>query len=508
MNNKAKQVSFCKNGKKRSKGLQKNAYLKIDNSKEKVIEIKKSPDYSQVKTRPVNKNVILPCERMKQKIFERISPKSKSSSLENEKQGSNHELDSVDLNLNHNQLIEYDINQFHNQILDPDYQIIPIRSTPTTFDNYFSYFKYFNSLRVQENRILNFDSTIDEHATIISAGKNNLSIFIRNNILMDGDIVRMISEYGKEVLLGIVIQVTSNVTHGMSHKSKCDIKVFNNKFFSGQVVYVTRGDNVITKLREYTALIELQRIQSSLNIVLCKDMKKKSEKYKGVKSESPNFELINSLISCCNLNKTQATGIASVYASKEKLFLFQGPPGTGKTTTICGLLTLFLFYKNNKMFSNKPKILICAPSNTAIDHIVKKLSMGIKDLEGNHVELEQYLVRLGYSNNPEINNDLQNKITTPIITCSTLGSCVPEKLHNIDYLIVDEACQATELSTLVPLQIQKLKKIVLIGDPKQLPLTVMSNNNLTRSLFERISAYYPPFLLNVTSSMNDYICKR
>jgi senataxin len=46
--------------------------------------------------------------------------------------------------------------------------------------------------------------------------------------------------------------------------------------------------------------------------------------------------------------------------------LIQGPPGTGKTHTILGLISLFLL-------NNDGKILICAPSNTAIDEISARI---------------------------------------------------------------------------------------------------------------------------------------
>jgi superfamily I DNA and/or RNA helicase len=61
--------------------------------------------------------------------------------------------------------------------------------------------------------------------------------------------------------------------------------------------------------------------------------------------------------------------------------------------------------------------------------------------------------------------------------------------NKIFCLIVDEASQATEPSILVPFQ-TKTKKMILVGDHKQLPPTVMSRNGLKtkygRSLFERL----------------------
>ncbi len=54
-------------------------------------------------------------------------------------------------------------------------------------------------------------------------------------------------------------------------------------------------------------------------------------------------------------------------------------------------------------------------------------------------------------------------------------------------VVVDEAAQATEPSTLIPMQQLKTTHCVLVGDPQQLPATVLSKNLLAleRSLFER-----------------------
>lgn len=54
------------------------------------------------------------------------------------------------------------------------------------------------------------------------------------------------------------------------------------------------------------------------------------------------------------------------------------------------------------------------------------------------------------------------------IICTTLGMSVNEKLEHlppntIEYLIVDEACQAVELLTLIPFE-HRPQRIILVGD--------------------------------------------
>ncbi len=58
-----------------------------------------------------------------------------------------------------------------------------------------------------------------------------------------------------------------------------------------------------------------------------------------------------------------------------------------------------------------------------------------------------------------------------------------------EYLIVDEACQTTEPSTLIPFALGA-KRVILVGDQNQLPATTLSENSertrFARSLFERL----------------------
>jgi senataxin len=60
---------------------------------------------------------------------------------------------------------------------------------------------------------------------------------------------------------------------------------------------------------------------------------------------------------------------------------------------------------------------------------------------------------------------------------------------DFDTAIVDEAAQTTEPSTLIPLR-YGCRSLVLVGDPRQLPATVLSPRaeraGLGRSLFERL----------------------
>ncbi|TCD66618.1 DEAD-box type RNA helicase [Steccherinum ochraceum] len=94
-------------------------------------------------------------------------------------------------------------------------------------------------------------------------------------------------------------------------------------------------------------------------------------------------------MSTYKLNEPQAKAILSSM-NVEGFSLIQGPPGTGKTSTICGLVQLFLARRPRPATTihvgrtsgpadREPpkKILLCAPSNAAIDEITNRLKGGV-----------------------------------------------------------------------------------------------------------------------------------
>ena len=77
--------------------------------------------------------------------------------------------------------------------------------------------------------------------------------------------------------------------------------------------------------------------------------------------------------------------------------------------------------------------------------------------------------------------------------------------------MIDESGQAVEISSLIPL-IYSCKRLILIGDPKQLPATVFSpiclQNHYDQSLFERLKkSKYPVNLLKIQYRMHPDISR-
>ncbi|XP_054776314.1 probable helicase MAGATAMA 3 [Prosopis cineraria] len=191
------------------------------------------------------------------------------------------------------------------------------------------------------------------------------------------------------------------------------------------------------------------------------------------------------------------------------------------------------------------RVLVCAPSNSALDEIVLRvLNGGVHDesdrpycpkvvrigLKAHHsiksVALDE-LVKQKRTTANKSSTDKQSsgptgtdddsiraaildEATIVFSTLSFSGSHVFSKLNrSFDVVIIDEAAQAVEPATLVPLANQ-CKKVFLVGDPAQLPATVISevakNHGYGKSLFERLKeGGYPVNMLKTQYRMHPEI---
>lgn len=329
-----------------------------------------------------------------------------------------------------------------------------------------------------------------------------------------------------------------------------------------------------------------------------------------------------------NLNTSQAEAIIHT-VTNEGFSLIQGPPGTGKTKTILGIIGYFLSTINSlpsniiklpeqskmttEQLLKKQKVLICAPSNAAVDELCIRLKKGVYDKNG--VLFRPKVVRVGrsdvvnvaikdltleelvdrrvaaknyeFNQNPELEakfssavtkrRKLRDKLNTENgspestlsvddikklqadirelskelnvlgkerdelreknslnyrkrdldkrnaqlhvladsdIICSTLSGAAHDVLAtlgiNFDTVIIDEACQCTELSSIIPLR-YGCKRCILVGDPNQLPPTVLSgaasNFKYNQSLFVRMEKNTTPYLLDVQYRMHPDISR-
>lgn len=225
---------------------------------------------------------------------------------------------------------------------------------------------------------------------------------------------------------------------------------------------------------------------------------------------------------------------ASEHAIHSRLTLIQGPPGTGKTYTAVRVLEAWAK-------QDYGTILAVADSNVAVDNLLEglldlgvravrlgqpvkvrenlrdatmdaqmeihelnrelveeierneKLSRRIKGMRGGKEKgLAHRDLSRGWKEVRRIEREIRDDILDrcQVLCCTCIGSG-----HDLldgrrfSRVLIDEATQATEPASLVPI-VRGSRQIVLIGDHKQLPPTVISkraeDGGLSRSLFERL----------------------
>ena len=320
------------------------------------------------------------------------------------------------------------------------------------------------------------------------------------------------------------------------------------------------------------------------------------------------------LMGVYEINQAQAKAVRSAL-DNDAFTLIQGPPGSGKTKTICAMVGAMMsgsfqdqtvLHSSMNGVSGQPtsitrstaglkRLLVCAPSNAAVDELVMRFKEGICTMEGKNEKVS--IVRLGRSDainasikdvtleelvNARLNvvapkqagergiydimkehkevsdqvhalrlqmdqtrakgqavsqadeqslQGLKNKklhlssqidharekqktisrdgelerrriqqsiLDSAQIIFATLSGSGHEMLQslNIEFetVIIDEAAQSIELSALIPLK-YGCSKCILVGDPKQLPPTVLSKEaarfQLEQSLFARMEKNNP-----------------
>ncbi|RLB65474.1 MAG: hypothetical protein DRI90_01950 [Deltaproteobacteria bacterium] len=213
--------------------------------------------------------------------------------------------------------------------------------------------------------------------------------------------------------------------------------------------------------------------------------------------------------------------------------LIHGPPGTGKTRTLVEIVRQTLLLRR--------RILVTAASNVAVDHIarllaaggVKVLRLGAADkvspdlaactLHHKMAQLQEMAdAQMYFDEAQRIADGKGRRVAQPgkriaelrrqahssrdlarakvmrrsRIVCATAGGvdAVPLGDETFDLVVLDEATQAPDPVALAALE--RGAVLVLAGDPRQLPPTVISQDEDTRAglsstIFERCSAHWP-----------------
>ncbi|KAK8677908.1 hypothetical protein V6N13_143428 [Hibiscus sabdariffa] len=165
-----------------------------------------------------------------------------------------------------------------------------------------------------------------------------------------------------------------------------------------------------------------------------------------------------------------------------------------------------------------PDILVARDQNR--DVLLQNLAAVVENRDKVLVEMSRLLIlepkfRVGSNFNLEearanLEASFANEAEIVFTTVSSSGRKLFSRLtHGFDMVVIDEAAQASEVAVLPPLSLGAAR-CVLVGDPQQLPATVISKAAGTllysRSLFERFQlAGCPTMLLSVQYRMHPQI---
>lgn len=398
-----------------------------------------------------------------------------------------------------------------------------------------------------------------------------------------------------------------NVPKGCTKIATCVIKIKRNPsrfILARKPAKVVRLEYIRPSLRLIEALLALNQSKLVLDVLVPRKFTcqmafpREGDISSGTYNEAQNQAILG------------AAEAVNRGPTMPKIVFIQGPPGTGKTHTLIGMVE-HIFKTWTSKITLTPKILICAPSNGAVDEIAFRLFEARNFLLDTHLGRKLKIVRMGQDEQVRRNcqhmtlerlvndnlkisggslervskekerlieqldikiSNLKNRnrfleaeeaeremdtlmrqvdrlrreqlkggdielrkkslrediLRGADVILTTLNSCRSSYLERtyaksledggFNCVIIDEASQCSEPETLMPLYYTSISKMILIGDPMQLPATVKSVTAQTagygRSFFERVFTFFgeynsenPIHMLNQQFRMHDEICR-
>jgi ATP-dependent RNA/DNA helicase IGHMBP2 len=240
------------------------------------------------------------------------------------------------------------------------------------------------------------------------------------------------------------------------------------------------------------------------------------------------------------LNKSQREAVRFALSATD-VAAVHGPPGTGKTTTLVELI--------RQAVLRGDKVLVCAPSNLAVDNLLERLlAHGERAVRLGHParvlpQLREHTLDLMVDDHADVRQarklvkealslfrkaakwtrakpepgarqDMRQEarslfadarrleaqaveriLDAAPVLCATTTGLDPEVIgrRRFNLLVLDEACQTTEPGCWPPLL--RCDRVVLAGDPCQLPPTVLSQEAVRQgfgvSMLERLIGRRP-----------------
>ncbi len=285
----------------------------------------------------------------------------------------------------------------------------------------------------------------------------------------------------------------------------------------------TRGEQAIARFREAERGSQLERLREVL-------LGERAPEHEGPASPPPAFL-------DAELDATQREAVCHALGAKD-VALIHGPPGTGKTRTLCEVV--------RQALARGERVLVSAASNTAVDNLGERLARhGValvrlghpvrvsRALEARTLDalVEQSEARTRARRFIAEANEIRRRVERRRargrlpwpearrmlgearalmrdarrtldaeralqlqrvqVVCATAAGVDVAALGGLrfDRVVLDEATQAVDPVALAALS--RGQRLVLAGDPKQLPPTVLdaeaSASGLARTLFERLA---------------------
>jgi ATP-dependent RNA/DNA helicase IGHMBP2 len=358
-------------------------------------------------------------------------------------------------------------------------------------------------------------------ATFSRANKKSLPLFS----LEVGDIVTVFPErrQADELPTGTVYEKTND-----------EITIAFNRALpewleEGPLYQLHKSVNRVTYKRMMEALDEV-RETTNTRLAVFRDISLKEKKAKVEKIDRSQIKWFDS-----GLNASQKEAVCRAMEAKD-VALVHGPPGTGKTTALVEII--------RQAILNKEDVFVSAPSNTACDNLLERLvKKGINALRLGHparisTELREHTLDFKLALHPDAANlsayqaqlyrlfkkedryrdrrspgfdaerevrkaiselkqeigELKKEVFRKVMREAEVIVGTPSSIRDksirekeFDLLIIDEATQATEPVTWIPMA--HARRVVMAGDHFQLPPTVRSKEaeekGLGVTLFER-----------------------
>ncbi|CAN1807994.1 Probable RNA helicase SDE3 [Linum perenne] len=260
----------------------------------------------------------------------------------------------------------------------------------------------------------------------------------------------------------------------------------------------------------------LYDVKFTYNRINCRRMYQAVDNVKGLEAEFlfPSESHGNRLIKAnpltpisSNINEEQKLSIEMILGCRGgSPYVIHGPPGTGKTMTIVeAVLQLYRSCRH-------ARILVCAPSNSAADHLLDKL---LSEKAVNLRENEIFRLNATARSYEEVNPDhirfcffdelvfkcpplsALSRFRVIISTYMSASLLYSEGIGrgHFSHIFLDEAGQASEPESMIPISnlCHKGTVVVLAGDPLQLGPVIYSKDaasyGLSKSYLERLFEY-------------------